>query len=326
MEMRSSLERSLAVDLRVRNSFRVDEVERLAETYRTAPISYIQARPGALGARIKEVSTPRVGVREASFKADVLLCVDTPRPRRFGVGVRVAGEVRLFGTDLTSSNLGYVGGQNGSVVRLRDGAWCNLAIDWELLHTVAATHHYAIPTGDRSHGMPTRAHQLLVATLSGIAGGGRFFELSNEQLEDELALTVLRVLNPCEAPERVARTRHLSIVRRVIDFIQSEYSSRVTMTGLCRLVGVSERSLQYIFRDATGYSVQQYLMNYRLHRARSVLSRGEAEQTVDVAKACGIPHAGRFAQYYKRMFGESPQQTLVRQTASLESPRTSPAR
>ena len=38
-----------------------------------------------------------------------------------------------------------------------------------------------------------------------------------------------------------------------------------------------------------------------------------AEQVKDVANACGIPHAGRFSQYYKQMFGQLPRETLLAQ-------------
>lgn len=59
--------------------------------------------------------------------------------------------------------------------------------------------------------------------------------------------------------------------------------------------------------------MQQYLMNHRLHRARAMLMKGEYEQVKDVAIACGIPHAGRFSQYYKRLFGQLPRETLLAQ-------------
>ncbi len=85
----------------------------------------------------------------------------------------------------------------------------------------------------------------------------------------------------------------------------------MTVTGLCQLAGVSERTLQYIFLQATGLTVRQYLMSYRLHRARALLTEGKVAQVKDAALACGIPHAGRFSQYFKRWFGESPGEYLL---------------
>ena len=85
----------------------------------------------------------------------------------------------------------------------------------------------------------------------------------------------------------------------------------MTVTGLCQLAGVSERTLQYTFRKATGLTVQQYLMSYRLHRARALLTGGEVTQVKDAAQARGFHHAGRFSQYFKKLFGESPSQVLL---------------
>ena len=66
------------------------------------------------------------------------------------------------------------------------------------------------------------------------------------------------------------------------------------------------------FREATGLSVQQYLMIYRLQQARAMLLHGEYEQISEVARACGIHHTGRFAQYYRRFFGKSPRDTVAK--------------
>lgn len=159
--------------------------------------------------------------------------------------------------------------------------------------------------------MPVATHDRLAALLSRIARGKALNHLSDTALEDELALTVLRCLNTGSRLARIGPRQRWLLVHRVIDFIQAEYGNQITVTGLCRLAGVGERSLQYIFRDATGLTVQQYLMTYRLHQARTALTRGEVGRVGDAARRCGIPHLGRFAQYYRQMYGQSPRDTLL---------------
>lgn len=159
--------------------------------------------------------------------------------------------------------------------------------------------------------MPVRVHETLKLLLSRTARGLHNADVTDAELEDIMALAVLRVLNAGSGSGKVRRADHSRTVHRVIDFIAATYASPITVTDLCRIAGVGERSLEYLFRGATGFTMQQYLMNHRLHRARAMLLHGEYETIKGVAEACGIPHAGRFAQYYRRQYGQSPRETLA---------------
>jgi len=130
-----------------------------------------------------------------------------------------------------------------------------------------------------------------------------------------LSLAILRLLNVQRRVGKNLRVNHQRMVHRVIDFIHAEYQGPVTITELCQLAGVGERTLQYRFKAATGMPMQQYLMRYRLLQARSLLLRDEGVQIGEVARRCGIQHAGRFAHYYTSQFGEPPRETQARVTS-----------
>ena len=75
---------------------------------------------------------------------------------------------------------------------------------------------------------------------------------------------------------------------------------------------VSERTLQYAFRDIMGMSPLTYLHRLRLHRARDELRKTDSSDTTvtDVAMRWGFWHFGEFSRAYKNCFGEVPSQTL----------------
>jgi len=300
----------LAAGSRTSRAYHTDSVDALGETYRAAPVNYVQIAPGRLGAEIHSVSTTLVEVREVSFETGVLLTIENPFPR-FALGIGLRGQSQLFGSHLTNSNIAYADGHNGIIARVQGASsWCNISIDPELLEQVAATHHYVIPGGDASHGLPIEAQSALVSTISRVARSQHFVELTDAQFDDEIALTVLRVLNPSQNKGSTRLPQHYIIVQRIVEYIHTHFSERMVVTGLCQLAGVSERKLQYTFLEATGLTVRQYLMSYRLHRAHALLAGGKIAQVKDAAQACGIPHTGRFSQYFKSMFGDSPGQLL----------------
>tara|TARA_R110002049_G_scaffold9747_12_gene48884 strand:- start:6711 stop:7664 length:954 start_codon:yes stop_codon:yes gene_type:complete len=293
--------------------FQLDDIDTLTRTFQAAPLNCIQTTPGVLGARLYDVSTSRLEVRDAAYAEGVSLTLSDPFPR-FALGISLGGDVQVQGVNLNTSNVSYISGANGMIARLKPGArWCNICIDWNLLESAAEVQRYAPIAGDNYYGMPVRIHNQLAATLSSVAQGTLYAEKPDEELEDSLVHAVLHALNAGSgrATYKTNLDRRKHNVHTVIEFIRAEYSRPVTITALCRLTGVSERTLQYHFKMSVGLSIQQYLMHYRLQRARALLLRGHFEHISEVASACGIHHLGRFSQYYRRLFGELPRATLV---------------
>ena len=87
----------------------------------------------------------------------------------------------------------------------------------------------------------------------------------------------------------------------------------VSVTDLCRAAGVSERSLEYAFRDVMGLTPVAYLTRLRLHRVRQGLLAGTHGTTTVTAEALnwGFWHFGEFSRAYKDCFGELPSDTLA---------------
>jgi AraC-like DNA-binding protein len=297
---------------RIEERYRTDDVDLLSERYYAAPIDLVQVDPGSLGADIYAVASSKVEIREAYFESTVLNVVGKPL-QRFGVALGISGQAQMFGTRFTNSNLAYLNGRNGVIARVNAGSgWCNLSIDHGLLQDVAAVHGYVIPAGDDSYGLPTAIRATLLRRLTRIARLKEFTGFSNKQFDDAIALLVLNTLNPPSHYPRREPEKYWATVQEVIDFIHANYARPMTLTELCLLVNARERTLRYQFSKATGLGLQQYLTHYRLHRARALLVESKVAEVRDAALACGIPHTGRFSQYFKAMFGESPGEVLRR--------------
>ncbi|SHL33712.1 helix-turn-helix domain-containing protein [Roseibium suaedae] len=110
------------------------------------------------------------------------------------------------------------------------------------------------------------------------------------------------------------RSRSLQICRQARTYAEAELDAGdlPTTAGICGAVRVCERTLQYAFRDYAGMTPTAYLRLLRLNRVRAILSKAEADGTTvtEVAMRFGFLHLGRFAQDYKKVFGESPSATL----------------
>jgi len=131
----------------------------------------------------------------------------------------------------------------------------------------------------------------------------------------ETLLATLRVANDFE-PDRGDRTRqaHGLTVKTAEDYALSHADDPLYVSDLCRASAVSERTLEYAFKEVMGLTPMTYLIRLRLHRVRQALVAATHGSTTVSAEALnwGFWHFGEFSRAYKECFGELPSDTLRR--------------
>jgi len=115
---------------------------------------------------------------------------------------------------------------------------------------------------------------------------------------------------------RSDRTRQAQshIVRTAEDYALAQTGDRLYVTDLCRVAAVSERTLEYAFKEIMGLTPVTYLTRLRLHRVRqALLAATPGSTTVSIeALNWGFWHFGEFSRAYRECFGELPSETLRR--------------
>lgn len=122
--------------------------------------------------------------------------------------------------------------------------------------------------------------------------------------------------HPLEHPGSAARRDQA--VRDIEAYIGQHYAQPITLVDLCQVGRLKIRALQYAFGEKYGVSPMSYLKLVRLDHARRLLQSADPRVTSvsGVALQAGFWHFSQFAQDYRRMFGESPSQTLRASTAA----------
>ena len=78
-------------------------------------------------------------------------------------------------------------------------------------------------------------------------------------------------------------------------------------------LGIGRYHLNRCFKAHYGVSVLEFTHYRRLHKARDLLMAQDEDLSVtEAAYSCGFNHLGRFAREYRKLFGETPRQTLHR--------------
>jgi transcriptional regulator GlxA family with amidase domain len=122
------------------------------------------------------------------------------------------------------------------------------------------------------------------------------------------------------APADEVRQSQVRVVKAAEDYAMAHADERIYVTDLCRAAAVSERALEYAFKEVMGLTPVAYLIRLRLHRARrALLATTQRSSTVSaVALDWGFWHFGDFSRSYRDCFGELPSDTLRRRPAAAE--------
>jgi len=135
-----------------------------------------------------------------------------------------------------------------------------------------------------------------------------------ERLVDAAVRTVCGNVVEVAGRGPVRRFDDADLVHEVVAFLEAGDEWMVPNLVLCRHVGVSERRLQSAFGRIFGVGPNAYMRHRALQAAHRRLRR-ESPATIQIAalgRSLGFAHLGRFAGYYRDIYGESPSTTLAR--------------
>lgn len=108
------------------------------------------------------------------------------------------------------------------------------------------------------------------------------------------------------------RIDRMKVFRKARAFLHERSHTPVYLAELCAASGVPERTLRNIFQTVLGVSPLKYLQLRRMRQVREALQKADKRNhsVKQIALESGFWELGRFAVEYKRLFGESPSETL----------------
>jgi AraC family transcriptional regulator len=135
-----------------------------------------------------------------------------------------------------------------------------------------------------------------------------------ESLTNTLAAHLLRHYTVWKPALREAVEKHsASTLRHVIEYIHDNLDQHLTLAELSLVAGMSTYHFARTFKQVTGVTPHQYVLNVRVEHAKSLLLQGKLT-IAEIASQVGFFDQSHFTRSFKRLVGVTPQ-TLLRQNS-----------
>lgn len=156
----------------------------------------------------------------------------------------------------------------------------------------------------------TRLQTIIKRVYEEIKGEKENYRLIVYALITELFALLLRdhinsekVLNKAEK-----HTKRADLISPALTKIFEDFDKKITVKELADLCSISEYHFLRTFKKETGFTAIQYIINYRISLAETLLKT--TENTIEeIAYACGFDDVSYFYRCYKKIKGVSPKKS-----------------
>lgn len=105
--------------------------------------------------------------------------------------------------------------------------------------------------------------------------------------------------------ERLMLPSQPKVLTFIKNFLDDNYHQPLRVDSLARLCNYSYDYFRHMFKQEFGRSIQSYIMEKRLTRAKELL-RSTDHSVLDISMECGFSNAGQFSTMFKKSFGVTP--------------------
>jgi len=160
-------------------------------------------------------------------------------------------------------------------------------------------------------------HNIAMALRAGVQTGSALDRMYGEGLSTALAAHLLReygaaVLEPKRQYGGLTRAK----LERAVEYIQDQLDTDLTVSGIAQAVYMSPYHFTRLFKESTGLSPYQYVVEARVRKAKELLTTGKFTIS-EAAFHVGFADQSHLTRHFKRIFGLPPKRLLSRRRPQI---------
>lgn len=101
---------------------------------------------------------------------------------------------------------------------------------------------------------------------------------------------------------------------KIASYLQKHFKDLISIEDISKELNLSSSYISHTFKDSTGYTVMQYLMEYRLIQAKYLIEVvGENKTIKEISRECGFESDAHFNRFFKKKIGATPNEYRKKQ-------------
>jgi AraC family transcriptional regulator len=97
-------------------------------------------------------------------------------------------------------------------------------------------------------------------------------------------------------------------LKQVRDFIQAHLDQGIQLVDLAQTANMSRYHFSKLFKQSTGITPHQYLLQQRIRRAKELLTQQQEVAIAEIAIQCGFANQSHFTAQFRKAIGTTPKQ------------------
>ena len=122
----------------------------------------------------------------------------------------------------------------------------------------------------------------------------------------DLLLYVNSLYDHLPADHSITQKDRFQKVQPILAYVQQNYQNPITLDSISQQFYMSKYYLCHVFKDVTGFGLNEYIINLRILKARELLRQHISVQ--QVGEIVGFANNSHFIRTFKNMVGVSPGQ------------------
>ena len=132
------------------------------------------------------------------------------------------------------------------------------------------------------------------------------YEISVQTLFMQLLVYISRHMQKYGVDESFRHpSRMHQKVSNIVQYINVHYMKHLTLQGIAKTFNMSPSYLSRVFKEATGFTLTEYINNVRIKEAQILLMTTD-DKVIDISHRVGYTNTSHFGRVFKEMTSYSP--------------------
>lgn len=98
------------------------------------------------------------------------------------------------------------------------------------------------------------------------------------------------------------------IIRQVMKIVERDYKKEIRLAEIAKELHINASYISRLFKEEVGVNFSDYVLNYRIKKAKMYLLQNKEASMLEVAEQCGFNSQQYFSKVFKRLVGYSPRE------------------